>query len=61
MMFGWRMALAARASFRNRASRCSSRDVVLVQNLHRHAAADAGVLGQVDRTHPALPQQRDAR
>ena len=33
--------------------------VVLVQNLDRDAAADAGVLGQVNRAHPALSQQRD--
>ena len=57
-MFGWRMALAARASLRKRASSCVVADVVRVQHLDGDAAADAGVLGQIDRAHPPLAEQR---
>ena len=57
MMFGWRMAFAARASFMKRSTSAAILGELAAQDLDGRLAPHERVFGQVDGAHPAFPKQ----
>ena len=57
MMLGWRMALAARASLKKRVQELRVVIELGLEHLDGDLAADAGVLGQIDRTHAPFAEE----